>query len=76
MENIEPEKYYTAAQVSKMGVLPWNSPYTFNRKLNDDRWKETFKPLVEQHASNKTYKIQGKNIIKFLIDLEKGNIKI
>lgn len=76
MKKIESEKYYTARQVSLMGILPWNSPYTFNNKLNDKKWKDVFKPLVEQHLTNKTYKIKGKNIIKFLSELEKGNIKI
>lgn len=75
-EKINKDKYYSAAQVSKMGILPWNSPYTFNKKLNDKKWKNTFKPLVEQHTTNRTYKIQGANIIKFIKDLQNGDIKL
>jgi len=75
-EKIDKDKYYSALQVSKLGVLPWASPYTFNLKLNSKKGKEIFKPLVEQHKDNKTYKIKGENIIKFLIALEKGQINL
>lgn len=73
-EKIDKDKYYSARQVSQLGILPWASPYTFNLKLNQKKWQEIFKPLIEQHGKNKTYKIKGEAIIKFLIDLEKGKI--
>lgn len=76
MNKIEKNKYYSALQISKMGVLPWASPYTFNLKLNSKKGAEIFKPLVEQHKANKTYKIKGDRIIKFLILLEKGEISL
>jgi hypothetical protein len=75
-EKIYKDKYYSALQISKMGILPWKSPYTFNLKLNSKKGREMFKPLIEQHKENKTYKIKGENIIKFLTNLEKGNINL
>lgn len=75
---IEPREYYSATAVTTMKIpgFPWKSAYTFTQKLNDPRWFKTFKPLTEQHESKKTYMVQGKNIIRFLTDLEKGRIKI
>lgn len=75
-EDIQKEKYYTAAQISQMGLLPWNSPYTFNKKLNDPAWQVIFKPMVEQHETNRTYRVKGENIISFLNKLESGEIKL
>jgi predicted transcriptional regulator len=76
MKKIEPNEYYTARQVSQMGILPWKSPYTFNLKLNSKRGQAVFKPLIEQHKHNKTYKIKGENIIRFISDLERGIVII
>lgn len=75
-DNIDPEKYYSSLSISKMNILPWRSPFTFNLKLNNEKWKYVFKPLIEQNGKNKTYRVQGRNIIKFIEDLEKGDIKI
>ncbi len=74
IDKINPNKYYSSLAVSKMGILPWASPFTFNKKLNDPEWRDTFKPLIEQHKWNKTYKIRGENIIKFLANLEKKGL--
>ncbi len=76
MKKIEPTKYYSAKSIIDMGILPWASAVTFNKKLNDKRWQEIFKPLVEQHESIKRYKIKGKRILKFLDSLERGKIKL
>lgn len=69
-ENINPDKYYSSLSISKMKILPWNSPFTFNKKLNDPKWRDVFKPLIEQHKTSKTYKIQGINIINFMKSLK------
>ena len=66
MKKINPDQYYSAKAVVDMGILPWKSAVTFNKKLDDKRWHKIFKPLVEQHESIKRYKIKGKNIIKFI----------
>lgn len=78
IKDIQPDEYYSAAAIVDMRLpgFPWRSKYTFNKKLNDERWFDTFKPLIEQHDTTKTYKIQGKNIISFIKDLERGEIKI
>lgn len=78
---INPEKYYSALAISKIKtqdgdrLLPWSSPYTFNKKVNDLKYKDVLKPLIEQHEFNKTYKIKGENLINFMILIDKGNIR-
>lgn len=76
IEKIEKDRYYSALDASKFCKSIWKSPYTFNTKLNSEKGKAIFKPLIEQHKSSKTYKIKGENIIKFLDACNKGEIKL
>jgi len=73
---IKADKYYSSLAIIKMGVLPWDSAMTFNNKLNDEKWKEIFKPMIETHKTSKSYKVKGENIIKFINSLEKGDIQL
>jgi len=73
---IKADKYYSSLAIIKMGILPWDSAMTFNAKLNDEKWKEIFKPMIETHRTSKSYKIKGYNIIKFIEALEKGEVNI
>lgn len=76
IKDINPGEYYSSAAVVKMGLLPWKSAYTFNKKLNDEKWQDWFLPLVEQHDTTKTYKIRGENIIRFLNALQRGEVEL
>ena len=73
---IDPNKYYSAAEVVRMGVLPWKSYITFNRRLNEQKWIEIFNPIVEQKKLMRYYHIKGENILKFVELAESGKLTI
>ena len=73
VEQINPNKYYTITEVSRMGILPWSSPMTFGKKLKEQRWIEIFNPFVEMIGRREFKKIRGENIIKFLTKIENEN---
>ena len=74
--NIDQNRYYSAAQVVRLGVLPWKSAVTFNRRLQEQQWIDIFNPIVEQKKILKRYHIKGENIIKFLELAEAGKLTI
>jgi len=74
MEEIIPEKYYSAAQVAKMKVLPWGSNMTFIGKLKEPVWKAIFNPIIDRVNKRDMIHIKGENIIKFVNMARDGKI--
>ena len=72
--NVNPNEYYSANSVVMMGVLPWKSAMTFNKKLNDPYWISVFNPVVDQKEKVRRYYIKGENIIKFIELAETGKL--
>ena len=66
IDQINPNKYYSITEVSRMGILPWSSPMTFGKKLKEQRWIDIFNPFIEVVGRREFKKIRGEYIIKFL----------
>ena len=66
MKKINENEWYSSWKIIQMGILPWNSAMTFNKRLNENKYIAIFNPLVVKVGKRKFYKIRGKYIIKFL----------
>ncbi len=74
-EEIDPQKYYSATKVSKMGILPWSSVMTFTRALREEQWSKIFNPIVEKKDKSQRFYIKGENILAFIKMAEDGKLK-
>ncbi len=74
--NIDKDKYYTASEIMKMGILPWRSTKSFHNYLVTEEWAELLKPVITQGKKNKRYFIKGENLLSLIEKINKGEVKV
>lgn len=73
---IDKDKFYTASEVMKMGILPWKSTKSFHSYLVTDQWIELLKPVITQGNKNKRYFIKGENLLSLIEKINKGEVQV
>jgi len=70
---IEPARYYSVRQLMKMNVLPWRSAMTIAKALKEERWKEVFRPMVDQKEKSTRMYVKGERILEFIEATRRGD---
>lgn len=76
INEIDPDKYYSAVQVAKNGWFWSKNPVTFNLFLNSEPGLKIFKPIILDKGKVKRYRIKGSYVIDFLKSSDEKSLNI
>lgn len=76
IDQIDPNRYYTASAMARNGWTPWKSNITVTLFLNTEEGKRIYKPIITTKGSIMRYKVLGAFIIEALKSIDLGELKI
>lgn len=75
---IEPEKWYSLSEMVEARLFPWCRNIATYRKyvLADRQANNYLKAIITGQGIQRKYRVKGKNIINYLVNVEDGTYQV